>query len=109
MSADSRVRRTGDETTASIRSAAGASQPPVARIWSRPSSLRPGLSPPRPPLNFLAAVCGVTPCRTRISVVPDAFGRPQPLTGVGSGPGAGSWISSISDGSSSGGGTGDQR
>ena len=44
ISADSRVRRTGEATTASIRSASGASQSAVARIWARPSSLSPGLA-----------------------------------------------------------------
>ena len=38
------MRRTGEDTTASTRSAIGASQSAVARIWSRPSSLSPGLA-----------------------------------------------------------------
>ena len=69
ISPDSRARRTGEATTASTRSASGASQSAVARIWSRPSSLRPGLALASPPENRFSVVCAVTPCRTRISVV----------------------------------------
>ncbi len=99
MSADSRVRRTGDATIASIRSAIGASHSPAARTCSRPSSLNGGLSPPRPPENFLAEVCLVTPCRTMITVV-GSPAPPQPRAGGGWGRSEGLSSSSINDSSS---------
>ena len=48
---------------------------------ARPSSLRPGLALARPPENRFAAVCGVTPCRTRISVVGGPPGGPAAAAG----------------------------
>ena len=83
-----------------MRSASGASQAAVARTCSRPSSLRPGLSPPSPPENRFADVCGVTPCRTRTSVVGRGRRLAPSRATAPPGPGAGSSISSISDGSS---------
>ena len=78
MSADSRVRRTGDDTSASTRSVSGASQSAVARTWSRPSSLRPGLALASPPEKRFSAVSGVTPCRTSTSVVRTSVSGDQP-------------------------------
>ncbi len=84
ISAVSRVRRSGEVTTASISSASAAIQSAVACTCARPSALSPGSSPPSP-LNFLSLVCGVSPCRTRISVVGVPRSPDQPTRFVGAG------------------------
>ena len=52
------MRRTGEATTTSTRSASGASQSAVARIWSLPSSLSPGFALASPPEKRFSTVCG---------------------------------------------------
>ena len=73
------MRRTGEVTTASTLSASGESHEATDRIWSRPSSLRPGLALARPPENRFSVVWAVTPWRTRTSVVggPDDGDQPR--------------------------------
>ncbi len=51
--------RRRDQRVDALRS--GASQSAVARTWSRPSSLRPGLALASPPEKRFSAVSGVTP------------------------------------------------
>src|SRR3954447_6832591 len=100
ISAASRVRRTGDATTASTASPSGASQSATSRTWARPSSLRPGLLPPSPPENRLSAVCDVAPCRTSTSVVTGPGLGDQPWSGSSGASDcqtSGSWAASTAE------------
>ena len=78
ISADSRVRRTGEVTTTSTASPIGASQSATSRTWARPSSVRPGLLLASPPEKRLSAVSAVAPWRTSTSVVTGPSGGDQP-------------------------------